>query len=238
MRSTTRSETQLMADANLAGRRQQISNATKIAQGFPRLGQPAELNMNFDGEISLLQDEVYSERENLKRMEKLYAQIQAQKHVKPASWLGQLQRQTSQRLKAMMAAHPVGVHKILHAAKASMLYFRLIVIGGLLRITEISSGGPQVNSAQDRNQKAAIYSLREDIKNSTLRLRSLKDKTDSVIRLETRAIDYAIKIKEQLAQITQAQETCEALRQQVMLKQDKVDTYKELPEKSNCICAQ
>ncbi|KAM0457727.1 hypothetical protein ACHAPV_006623 [Trichoderma viride] len=227
----TWSEKQFMTDTNLAGRGQQISNASKSAQDFPRLCQSAELDMNFDGEISQLQDEIYSERENLKRMEKLYVRIQAQKLVKPASWLGQLQRQTSQRLKAMMAAHPVGVHKILHAAKASMLYFRLIVIGGLLRITEISSGGSQVISAQDHNQKAAIYSLREDIKNSTSRLRSLRGKTDNVILLETRAIDSAIMLKEQLAQIAQAQKTCEALRQQAMLRQDKVATYKELLEK-------
>ncbi|KAL7894678.1 P-loop containing nucleoside triphosphate hydrolase protein [Trichoderma sp. SZMC 28014] len=226
-----RPEKQTMIDTNFADRGQEISNASKSAQDFPMLGPSAELDVHFDSEISLLQDEIYSERENLKRMEKLYARLQTQKLVRPTSWLGQLQWQTSQRLEAMKTARPVGVHKILHAAKASMLYVRLIVIEGLLRMTEISSGGSRVISTQDQDQKAAIYSLREDIKNSALRLRSLRGKTDNVIRLETRAIDYAIMIKEQLAQITQAQKTCEALRQQALLKQDKVGTYKELLEK-------
>lgn len=223
---------QCVAETEIVGRGQQISAASTRAQGFPKLSQSAKLNINFDGEISLLQDQIYSEQENLNRIEKLFARIQAQKLVKPASWLGQLQRQTSERLSAMTAAHPVGVYKILHAIKISMLYFRLIAIGGLFRITGITSGGSQVTSAQDYSQKeAAINSLRGDVKNSASRLQSLKHKTDKVIALETSAINYTLMIKEQLAQIIQGQKVCEALRQQVTLKQSEIDTYSGLLKK-------
>lgn len=218
-------------DTDVADDEQQILATSKRAQYLKTLEQPAKLNANFDLEISLIQDKVYSERENVKQLKKSFAQIQEQKLAKPASWLGQLQEQTVQRLEAMASAHPVGVSNLLHAVKTSMLYFRLMAIRGLLRITRISSGGSQVSSAQDHNQKAAIYRLREEIKNSSSRLRNLRSKADKIIVLETRAIDYAIMIRKQLAQIAQAQKACEALQQQVMLKQDKVDTYKGLLEK-------
>ncbi|KAL6906730.1 P-loop containing nucleoside triphosphate hydrolase protein [Trichoderma evansii] len=214
-------------DTDVADYEQQIFVVSMRAQGLKKLNQSA----NFDLEISLIQNKVYSEGENLKQLKKLFAQIQEQKLAKPASWLGQLQEQTIQRLKTMAAAHHAGAPKFLHSVKTSMLYFRLMVIGGLLRMTGISSSGSQVTSAQDHDQKAAIYRLREDIKNSTSRLRGLRIKADKIIVLETRAIDYTIMIKEQLAQITQAQKACEALRQQAMLKQDKVETYRALLEK-------
>ncbi|GFP56402.1 nuclease SbcCD subunit C [Trichoderma asperellum] len=220
-----------VAETDIADRGQQISAASKRAQEFPKLSQSAKLNKNFDAEISLLQDQIYSEQENLNRMEKLYARIQAQKLVKPASWLSQLQRQTSERLKAMTAAHPIGIYKILHAVKISMLYFRLIAIGSLLHITGTTSRGSQVTSAKDYNQKAAINSLREDVKDSASRLQSLRHKTDRVIALETSALNYALRIKEQLAQIIQSQKVCEDLRQQVTLKQSEIDTYSGLLKK-------
>ncbi|KAL7922739.1 P-loop containing nucleoside triphosphate hydrolase protein [Trichoderma austrokoningii] len=216
-----------VADTGMANRGQHIPAASQNTEDFSKLSQSVEHRMNFDTEISLLQDEIYNEREYLNRMER-HARIQAQELMKPVSWLEQLHRQTSQGLKAMTTARPVGVDKILHTAKTSLLYFRLMAIRGLLRIIGTPSSGSQTTSV-------AIYSLREDFKNSAARLRSLRNKADNIIVLETRAIDNAIMIKkqldEQLAQIAQAQKACEALRQQVVLQQDKVDTYGGLLEK-------
>ncbi|KAM0511055.1 hypothetical protein ACHAPE_010259 [Trichoderma viride] len=231
---------QSMASTNLADCGQHIMVAGRRAQGFPKLNQPAGLNMNFDDEVSLLQDQIYSERENLNRMDKSLAQIRKQKIAKPASWLGQLKEQTVQRLEVMTAAHTVGVHKILHAAKFSILYFQLIAIGGLLRITGISSAS-QVAIAQDYNHKD-INSLRADVKDSSSRLQSLMRKTDTIIALDTSAINYALMIKEQLAQIISGQKACEALQQQVTLKQSEIDTHngwlKKEQSELDSLCAQ
>lgn len=231
---------QPMAGTNLADCGQPIMVGGRRAQSFPKLNQAAELHINFDDEISLLQDQIYSERGNLNRMEKSLAQIRKQKIAKPASWLEQLKEQTTQRLKATTAAHPVGVHKILHAAKISILYFQLIAIGGLLRITKNSSAS-QVAIAQDYNHKD-INSLRGDIKDSSSRLQSLMRKTDQTIALETAAINCTLMVKEQLAQIIKSQKACEALQHQVTLKQSEIDTYngwlKKEQSELHLLCAQ
>ncbi|KAK1246948.1 hypothetical protein MKX08_000750 [Trichoderma sp. CBMAI-0020] len=219
---------QSMTDTDRADLRH-MAAASRSAQGFSRLSQLAELSVNFDGEISLLQDQIYGERESLNRMERLLARIREQKIAKPASWLGQLKEQTAQRLKTMAVAHPVGVHKILHATKISILYFRLLAIGGLLRITGVSSAS-QVAIVQDDNQEIT-NSLRRDIKVSSSRLQSLIHNADKIIAVETSAMNYALMIKEQLAQIIKSQKACEALEQQVTLKKSEMDTYNGLLQK-------
>ncbi|EHK45334.1 uncharacterized protein TrAtP1_003616 [Trichoderma atroviride] len=221
---------QSVAATDLGDRRLHMAAADRSAQSFPRLSQPAELNMKFDGEIPLLQDQIYGEREILNRMERSLARIREQNIARPASWLEQLKEQTVHRLKTMTATHPVGVHKILHAAKIYILYFRLIAIGGLSRITRISSAS-QVTSAQHYSQTAAINNLLGDVKDSSSRLQSLMRKTDQIIALETGAIKYALMIKEQLAQIIKDQKACEALEQQVTLKKSEMDTFNGLLQK-------
>ncbi|KAM0252761.1 hypothetical protein ACHAQJ_007599 [Trichoderma viride] len=186
--------------------------------------KPAELNMGFCVEISTLQDQTYIEQDNLQRLDKSYARIQKQKQAKPTSLLGQLQGQLSQKLEAMAAAHPVGLHKLLHAVKTFILGFRLMVVRGLLRISGKGT------STQDYNQEVAINSLRQDIKNSTLRLQGLKHEANRIIALENPAINYAAKIKKQLTQVIQAQTACEALQLQVTLQQREAAMYTRLVE--------
>ncbi|KAK5988331.1 Cytochrome P450 monooxygenase [Cladobotryum mycophilum] len=208
----------------------QISAASKGVQGLLRLAQPAELSMGFHVKISTLQDQIYIEQENLQRLGNSYARIQEQKHAEPASWLGQLQRQISQRLEAMAAAHPTGLRKLLHALKTSILCFRLMAVRGLLRISGILRDGSEGTSAQDHNQEAAINNLRKDVENSTSRLQNLKHEVNRIIALEKLATNHAVMIKARLAKAIQAQNACEALRQQVTLKQRDVATYTRLVE--------
>ncbi|KAH6959652.1 hypothetical protein BKA56DRAFT_501499 [Ilyonectria sp. MPI-CAGE-AT-0026] len=217
-------------DTDITDHEQQISAASKGGQGLLRLAQSAELSMGFRIEISTLQDQIYIEQENLQRLENSYTRMQEQKHAEPTSWLGRLQRQLSQRLEAMAAAHPIGLRRLLHAMKTSILCFRLMAVRGLLHIFGIPRDGSQGTSAQDHNQEAAINSLREDIENSTSRLQSLKHEANRIIALEKLATNHAVMIKEQLAQAIQAQKTCEALQQRVTLKQHDAATYTRLIE--------
>jgi DNA repair exonuclease SbcCD ATPase subunit len=215
---------------DITGREQQISAANKGAQCLLGLEQLAEPSMGFSVEISTLQDQIYIEQEKSRQLEKSYARLQKQKRAEPTSWLGQLQRQTSQRLEVMAAVHPIGKGKLLHAVKTAILCFRLMVVRSLLHISGIPRDGSRGTNAQDHNQEAAINSLRKDIKNSMSRLQSLKREANRIIALENLAINYAVIIKEQLAQAIQAQKACDALQQQVTLKQREAATYTHLVE--------
>ncbi|KAL7803987.1 hypothetical protein V8C43DRAFT_266511 [Trichoderma afarasin] len=176
-------------------------------------------------EISTLQDQLTTEYENLKRLEKLYARIQKQKPAEPTTWLAQLQRQISQRLEIMSDTHLVGLSKLLHAAKMFVLRLWLMAVRGLLRVSGVSSNGSQVTRAQDSNVKTAINSLREDINNSTSRLQRLSHEADRIIALEELAIKEAVMMKKQLTQVIRAQMACEEKRQEFTLKQKEANMY-------------
>ncbi|KAK3310152.1 P-loop containing nucleoside triphosphate hydrolase protein [Chaetomium strumarium] len=191
-------------------------------------GQALELNMGLRVEISALQNQIHTEQENLQRLKASYAQMQEEKHeekhVESTSWLGRRQRQLSQRLEAMAAAHPIGLRKLFHAMETSILRFLLMAVGSLLRIFGVPEDGSRAISAQkNHNQEAAIDSLRQDIEKSALRLQSLKHE-------EKRSVEYAVTLNEQLAQAIRAQKACEALQQQVTIKQRDAATYKLLAE--------
>ncbi|KAL6407232.1 hypothetical protein AUP68_10061 [Ilyonectria robusta] len=209
-------------DTEIASRELQIS----VANEGPESG---ELNIEFRVQISTLQDQIHHKQENLQRLETSYARIQEQKNPEPTSWLGRLQQRLSQRLEVMAVAHPIGLRKLLHAAKMSILRFRLMAVGGLLRIFGFPRDGTNV---QDHIQDAAINKLRDDIKNSTSRLQSLKHEATRVIALEKLAIatNNTVMMNEKLAQAFQTQKTCAALQQQVTLKQGEVATYTHLVE--------
>ncbi|KAL7948131.1 hypothetical protein V8C42DRAFT_316778 [Trichoderma barbatum] len=186
--------------------------------------EPAELSMGFHVEISALQDQIYIEQENLQRLKKSFAQIQQKEYAEPTSWLSQLQRQICQRLEVVAAARPVGLRKVLNTIQASILRFLLMVVRGLLRISGILKDGSPGTHAQ----QAAINGLRKDVRSSMLRLRSLKQEADRIIALEELAIDRVAMTKKQLTRVMQAQKTCEALAQQVALKQSEAATYMKL----------
>ncbi|KAL7916589.1 P-loop containing nucleoside triphosphate hydrolase protein [Trichoderma velutinum] len=181
-------------------------------------------------EISMLHDQATFEKENLQWLEKSYVQIQKQKPAEPTKWLGQLQRQISQRLRIMADAHPVGLSKLLHATTMFILRLRLMTIRGLLRISGTSSDGSQVTNVQNDSEKAAVNSFREDIKDGTSRLQRLRHEADRIIALEELAIKKAVTIKKQLTQFIQAQKACEEKQQQLTLKEKEVNMYTSLFE--------
>lgn len=181
-------------------------------------------------EISTLQDQFATERENLQRLERSYARIQKQKPTQPTTRLAELQRQISQRLEMMADTHPVGLSKLLHVVKIFILRFRLMTIRGLLRISGTPSNASQGTSIQNYNENAAINSLREDIYNSTSRLQRLRQEADRIIALEELAIKRAVTIKKQLTQVIQAQKSCEEKQQKFTLKQKEVNMYTSLLE--------
>ncbi|KAK2593509.1 hypothetical protein QQS21_008775 [Conoideocrella luteorostrata] len=155
--------------------------------------------------------------------------MQEQKHTEPTSWLGRLQRELSQKLETMAAAaHPIGLRKLLHTVQNSILCFRLMAVRGLLRIFGIPRDGFRgTSAAQDQHQEAAINSLREDIENSMSRLQNEANRINSLVKLTT---NRAVMVEEQLAQAIHAQKTCQALQQQVTLKQRDAATYMGLVE--------
>lgn len=180
--------------------------------------------MGFRVEISTLQNQIHTEQENLQRLRTSYARMQKQKHAELPPWLGRLQQQLSRRFEAMAAAHPIGLRKLFHAMQTSILCFLWMTARSLLRIFGIPKDGSRGTiSAQNHDQEAAINSLRRDIEKGTSRLQSLKHE-------EKLRINYAVMISEQLAQALRAQKACEALQQQVTIKQRDVATYKRLAE--------
>ncbi|KAK4196846.1 P-loop containing nucleoside triphosphate hydrolase protein [Triangularia verruculosa] len=183
--------------------------------------QAPELSMNCQLEILTLQNQIRIEQEKLQQLESSYTKMREQKHGEPTSWLGRLQQQLRQRVEDMAAAHPIGLRKYFHAMETSILRFLLMAVGSLLPRFEVSRDGSLGTSAQNLNQEAAISSLLQDIQKSTWRLQSLKHK-------EKLAINHAVMISEQLAQAIRAQKACEALQQQVTIKQRDAATYKHL----------
>ncbi|PKK50214.1 hypothetical protein CI102_4326 [Trichoderma harzianum] len=212
------------ADAPLATAVQELATAElRVNRVHSSEGNTSFRNQH--AEISTLQDQLTTEYENLKRLEKLYARIQKQKPPEPTTWLAQLQRQISQRLEIMSDTHIVGLSKLLHAAKMFILRLRLMAVRSLLRISGISGNGSQVTSAQNHNVKAIINSLREDINNSTSRLQRLSHEADKIIALEELAIKEVVMIKKQLTQVIRAQMACEEKRQEFTLKQKEANMY-------------
>lgn len=219
-------------DAHVIDRKQQSFGTNKESQGLLNSTDSAEVNMDL---ISALQEQIYTGQENLQRLEASCARIQEEeKRVEltspSTSRLGWLQRQLSQRLGDVAAAHPVGLHKFLSVMKTSILSLGLSVVRGLLYIFKIAKDGSHGPSAQGHNQAAAIGSLRKDIENSISRLQILEKEADRVIALEKLAINHIAKLKNHFAQTIQAQEEHRALQQQAALKQRDVATYTDLVE--------
>ncbi|KAF5695733.1 P-loop containing protein [Fusarium globosum] len=186
--------------------------------------QAPELNMDFRVEILALQNQIYTEQENLQRMKSSYAQMQEQKHPESTSWPGWLQQQLSQIFEAMVATYPIGLRKLFHAIGTSILRVLLVNFRGVSRIFGIPEDRPrETTSTQNHDQETAISGLRRDIKTSTLRLQNLKHE-------EKLITNHAIMISEQLAQAIRAQKACEALQQQATIKQRDATTYKCLAE--------
>lgn len=197
--------------------------------------QAAELNnMGFRVGISTLQNQIYTEQENLQQpkcsyarmQEEKHARMQEQKHAEPTSRLGRLQQQLSQRLKAMTAAHPTGLPKLFRAMETSIICFLLMTVSSLLRTFGIpNDGSPGTTSAQNQNhyREALIDGFRRDVEKSASRLQSLKHEVKT-------SINNAIMMSDQLAQVMRAQKACEALQQQVTIKQRDTATYKRLAE--------
>lgn len=197
--------------------------------------QAAELNnMGFRVGISTLQNQIYTEQENLQQpkcsyarmQEEKHARMQEQKHAEPTSRLGRLQQQLSQRLKAMTAAHPTGLPKLFRAMETSIICFLLMTVSSLLRTFGIpNDGSPGTTSAQNQNhyREALIDGFRRDVEKSASRLQSLKHEVKT-------SINNAIMMSDQLAQVMRAQKACEALQQQVTIKQRDAATYKRLAE--------
>ncbi|KAK4080924.1 hypothetical protein Trihar35433_2029 [Trichoderma harzianum] len=174
-------------------------------------------------EITTLQDQITTEHVNLQRLEKSYARIQKQKLNQPTTRLAQLQRQISQRLEIMADTHPVGLSKLLHAAKMFILRFRLIAVRSLLHISGTPSDTSQGTKSQTHNEKTAINSLKMDISNSMSRLQRLRHEADRIIALEELAIKKAVTIKKQLTQVIQAQKACDEKQQWFTLKKEKLN---------------
>lgn len=197
--------------------------------------QAAELNnMGFRVGISTLQNQIYTEQENLQQpkcsyarmQQEKHARMQEQKHAEPTSRLGRLQQQLSQRLKAMTAAHPTGLPKLFRAMETSIICFLLMTVSSLLRTFGIpNDGSPGTTSAQNQNhyREALIDGFRRDVEKSASRLQSLKHEVKT-------SINNAIMMSDQLAQVMRAQKACEALQQQVTIKQRDAATYKRLAE--------
>ncbi|KAK4070996.1 uncharacterized protein Triagg1_6363 [Trichoderma aggressivum f. europaeum] len=227
-----RTQRRLQKDMEEAG--ESVATATQeLATADLRMNKvyPSEDNTSFrhqNAEISTLQDRIISEQENLQRLEKSYARIQKQKPTEPTTWLAQLHRQICQKLGNMADTHPIGLSRLLHAAKMFILRFRLKAVGSLLRISQIPSNGSQGNNVQNRDEKAAINSLSKDINNSTSRLQHLRHEADRIITHEELAIKKVATIKKQLTQVIEAQNAREEKQQQLTLKQEKVNVYTDL----------
>lgn len=196
------------------------------AELLTNIAQSSEENAPFGHqyvEITTLQDQITTEHVNLQRLEKSYARIQKQKLTQPTTRLAQLQRQISQRLEIMADTHPVGLSKLLHAAKMFILRFRLIAVRSLLHISGTPSDTSQGTSSQTHNEKTAINSLRVDISNSMSRLQRLRHEADRIIALEELAIKKAVTIKKQLTHVIQAQKACDEKQQWFTLKKEKLN---------------
>ena len=201
--------------------------------------QAAEFNMGFRVGISTLQNQIYTEQEDLQRLERSYTRMQEEEHARRmqeeeharrieeqkraelTSWLGRLQQQLSLRLGASIAAaHPIGLPKLFRAMETYILHFLLTTVRSLLRTfmtPKDDSESRRATSPQSRNhdQEAVIDGLCRDIEKSKSRLQNLKH-------------EVTIMMSDQLAQAIQARKACEASQQLVTIKQRDAATYKGL----------
>ncbi|KAK1251337.1 hypothetical protein MKX07_005892 [Trichoderma sp. CBMAI-0711] len=193
----------------------------------------AMFSESLNDDISALKKHIQKEQEGLRRLDKScdhirYAQIQRQKHAQPTAWLHQLQRQMRHCAKDMAAA-PLGLGKMLHASKTMLVWFKWITLRAFFYISGVSQDGHHKASTQDWQKETSIRRLREDIKSGTSRLRKLKHEVnrllDTISALEGR---HGKMMNDQLDQITQAQKSCEALKQEIALKKRDVTTYSEI----------
>ncbi|KAK4176143.1 P-loop containing nucleoside triphosphate hydrolase protein [Triangularia setosa] len=196
------------------------------------------LSMGFRAQMSRLQNQIHVEKENLQQLKGSYSelqeQMQAQKLNKYAGrtfWLGRRQEKLDKRPMTMAVTHPMGFRKLFRVMGTSILCCLSMAVGSLLGLLRtptrdtriIQDHDAEKINAQKHDQQAAIKGLGQDIEKATSRLQSLKQE-------EKQAVDHALRMGERLAEAIQAQEACEALRQQVMIKQRDAATYKHLVE--------
>ena len=187
-----------------------------------KAAQAAELNMSACAEISTLQNQIYTEQENLQRQRRSYARMQEEKPAEPTSWSGRLQQQLSRRLVALTAARPRGQPKLFRAVETSILRFLLMTVRSVLHSFGIPNDAASAQN-QNRDREAVKDGFCRDIEKSTSRLQSLERE----LKL---GINSAKTMSDQLAQAIRAQKAYEALQQQVTIKQHDAATYKRLAE--------
>ncbi|KAH7176402.1 hypothetical protein EDB81DRAFT_772574 [Dactylonectria macrodidyma] len=231
-------------DTDTAHFEEEIAAAREGVQDLLRESTSAQLRMVYHAEISTLQSQIHIKQENLQRLENAYDLVQGHRHAGSLPWVGRLRQQLSQRLQAMATANPVGLRKLVHAVKISILRFRLMTVRGLSRIFETSSDDSEGACAQYHGHEADISHLREDIEKSMSQLQSMKGEANMATVPGMLAIDQVTGINEQLAQAIQALSALQdeherqrgrfkarkALQQHIALKQREAATYEDFIE--------
>ncbi|KAH7304794.1 P-loop containing nucleoside triphosphate hydrolase protein [Stachybotrys elegans] len=175
-------------------------------------------------DLVTLQNRVYIEEENLRRLGEFVSRLQ-EKPAGEAIWLAQARLALDEKLKRLADARATG---LFHAVKLITIRFQAAAFGGLMRVYGMLKRSFRRVEFQPNQETINIHVARQDLEKSALRLRNLEKETDVMIAQEQSAMDRSAAIKEQFAQLIQAQSACEALQQQVSLKQRDVDTYRHL----------
>jgi recombinational DNA repair ATPase RecF len=196
---------------------------TRIHDQASKRDRNLDLDMEYHSDISAIQDLIQTEQERLQRLRSAYMLMHEKKPLVQTSWLGRLQQQISQRLQIVTEAQPKGLSKLLQTMKSSILSFSLITVRGVLSMLKIPRDGYQkIDRTQSHNEEF-INSLTQEINTTTSQLLSLEKE-------EELAINHADRSSEQSAQAIRDQTECEALQQQVTIKQSDAATYRHIVE--------
>ncbi|KAF5619469.1 hypothetical protein F52700_11752 [Fusarium sp. NRRL 52700] len=197
--------------------------------------QPYQPYAGFQDKTSMLQTKISNEEDNLLRLRTSYRQIWEQYQDDRQTQLDQPQYQLGQRLEAMASARPKGVQKIFLGIKILSLRFQLVVRSVFQRIFGFPKDGIREKSVtRIKNQENAVYTLRQGIEKSVLRLEALRDQEIIALKAlkdrETARLEYVKATNNWMERNMRAQRACETLQQKVTIKKHEAATYKQLVE--------
>ncbi|KAM0236643.1 hypothetical protein ACHAP5_009279 [Fusarium lateritium] len=193
----------------------------RIQDQTRKVDQALDFNMEYHSDISAIQDLIHTEQERLRRLKIAYMLMQERKPVVQTSWLSRLEQQIDQRLQIIADARPTGLQKLLQGTKSFILSLFLTTVRRLLNMPKAPKDSSRETNRIHRHNGEFIKGLNHDINVTTSHLLALEKE-------EKLAINHAARLTEQFANAEQTKKECEALQQQITIKQNDVATYGQL----------
>lgn len=191
-----------------------------------------------------MKDEVQVQHERVLKYKQSQEAKDAQECVysRRMEWLALWLEMLDEKLKALAAGQPSGLPNSFHGMRTSVVSWlstAIVTVMSLLRrptnhniaprgsLNQDAQSAPihdaEKTTTQNHDQEAALKSLLQAINEKRLRLRSLKHEKNI-------AANHARNMGELLTGVVQAQEACDALRQQLTIHHRNASTYKRLAE--------